>query len=101
MNKTIGTSVKATSDFGKHLEAKYKPNNTTSTSYQTKNKQYGGTNKPTRYVRVKLGLHSTEATFLLLIKKPHVQFLAFPRIFLLMLLRFIDGTASNSEHDAL
>ena len=42
------------------------------------------------------GLHSTEVAYLLLIQQPRVQFLAFPRIFLFMLLRFIDGTAKNS-----
>ena len=38
-------------------------------------------------------LHSTEVAFLLLTQQPQVRFSAFPRIFLLMLLRFIDGTA--------
>ena len=39
---------------------------------------------------------STEVAYLLLTQQHWVQFLAFPRIFLLMLLTFIDWTAQNS-----
>ena len=35
-------------------------------------------------------LHSTEVGFLLLTQQPQIQFWAFPRICILMLLRFID-----------
>ena len=47
------------------------------------------------------GLRSTEVAYLLLSQQPRVQFSVSPRIFLLMLLRFIDGTAYNSgqRHD--
>ena len=38
------------------------------------------------------GLHSTKIAYLLLIRQPRVRFSAFPIIFLLMLLRFIEGT---------
>ena len=38
-------------------------------------------------------LHSTEIAYLLLTQQPRVHFSEFPRIFLLMLLIFIDGTA--------
>ena len=41
------------------------------------------------------GLHSREVAYLLLTQQPWVQFLAFPRIFLLMLFRFIDSAALN------
>ena len=41
----------------------------------------------------KLTLHGTEVAFLLLNHQPWARFSAFPRIYLLMLLRFIDGTA--------
>ena len=44
------------------------------------------------------GLHSTEVAHLLLTQQFQVQFSAFPRIFLLMLLRFIHSTAYNSGH---
>ena len=40
-----------------------------------------------------MGLHSTEVAYLLLTQQPRVLFSVFPRIFLLMLLRFIDSTA--------
>ena len=40
-------------------------------------------------------LHSTEVACLLLNQQPWVWFLVIPRIFLLMLLRFIDGTADK------
>ena len=43
-------------------------------------------------------LHSTEVAFLLLTQQPQVRFSAFPSFFLLMLLRFIDGTAWKSGH---
>ena len=40
------------------------------------------------------GLDSTEVVYYLLrTQQPQVQFLAFPRIFVLMLLRFIDSNA--------
>ena len=38
------------------------------------------------------GLHSIEETFLLLTQQPRAQYSAFQRIFLLTLLRFIEGT---------
>ena len=41
-------------------------------------------------------LHSTEVAFLLLTQQPGVRYSALPRIYLLMLLRFIDSTAKNS-----
>ena len=37
------------------------------------------------------GLHSTEVAYLLLTQQPQVRFLTFPKKFLSMLLRFIDG----------
>ena len=43
-----------------------------------------------------LGLQSTEAAYLLLTQQPLVWFLAFPRVFFLMLLRFIDASAQKS-----
>ena len=42
------------------------------------------------------GVRSKEAAQLLLTQQPRVRFSAFPRIFLLMLLRFIRSTAYNS-----
>ena len=41
------------------------------------------------------GLHSTEVADLLLTQQTQVQFSAFQRILLLMLLRFIDSSAKN------
>ena len=38
------------------------------------------------------GLHGTEEAYLLLAQQPRVRFLAFPRIFLFMLLIFIGST---------
>ena len=43
------------------------------------------------------GLHSTEVKYLLLSQQPRVRFSGFPRIFLLMMQRFIDGTAEFSR----
>ena len=43
------------------------------------------------------GWHCIEMALLLLTQQPWVLFSAFPSMFLLMLLRFIDSTASNSE----
>ena len=42
------------------------------------------------------GQHGREVAHLLLTQQPRVQFLAYPNFFLLMLLRFIYGTAQNS-----
>ena len=42
------------------------------------------------------GLHTTEVAYLLLIQNPWIRFLALLRTFLLMLLKFIDGTILNS-----
>ena len=39
---------------------------------------------------------STKVAYLFLIQQPQVQFLAVRRLFLLLLLRFIDVTAKNS-----
>ena len=44
-----------------------------------------------------MGLHSSEVAYLLLSQQPWVQCSAFPRNFLLMVLRFIDGTAKKSR----
>ena len=41
------------------------------------------------------GLQNTEVAYLLLTQQPWVRYSVFPRIFLLMLLRFIDSTALN------
>ena len=48
------------------------------------------------FLRGGWGLHSTEVAYLLLSQQPRIQFLVLPIIFLLMLPRFIDGTALNS-----
>ena len=48
MNQTIGASVKATSDFGKHLESKYKSNNKTSYEANKMNTKIENRNSPTR-----------------------------------------------------
>ena len=42
------------------------------------------------------GLHKAEVAYLLLTQQPQARFSAFSRLFLLMLLRLIDGTAYNS-----
>ena len=39
--------------------------------------------------------HSTEVAYLLLIQQPQVGFLAVPRIFILVLLRFIEWTEAS------
>ena len=43
-------------------------------------------------------LHNTEEAYSLLNQQPRVRFSAFQRIFILMLVRFVDGTAKNSRH---
>ena len=52
------------------------------------------------YIKKKMtggrGLHRTEVAFLLLTQRPWVLFSAFPSIFPLMLLRFIDDIAKSS-----
>ena len=50
-------------------------------------------------LRVQVGrgcIRRSEVAYLLLAQQPQVQLLVFPRIFLYMLLRFIDSTAKNS-----
>ena len=42
---------------------------------------------------LKRGLHNTEVAYLLFTEQNQVGFSEFPRVFLLILLRFIEGTA--------